>query len=81
MLRKMILGLPVFLVLAGALPSQEGIKDGWIELFNGKDDAEIDNLNNRPLDRNATEPGPILLQGLFAGVAYRNVRIKPLEAR
>jgi hypothetical protein len=43
------------------------------------DDAEVDSLNNGPLDRNATEPGPILLQGLFADVAYRNVRIKPLE--
>jgi hypothetical protein len=52
-------------------------------VWNGEkviDNAEIDNLNNRPLDRNATEPGPILLQGLFAGVAYRNVRIKPLPA-
>ena len=52
-------------------------------IWNGEkviDNAEIDNLNNRPLDRNVTEPGPILLQGLFAGVAYRNVRIKPLAA-
>jgi hypothetical protein len=53
-------------------------------VWNGEkviDDAEVDNLNNRPLDRDATEPGPILLQGLYAGVAYRNVRIKPLEAK
>jgi hypothetical protein len=53
-------------------------------VWNGEkviDAAELDNLNNGPLDRNATEPGPILLQGLFAGVAYRNVRIKPLPAR
>ena len=29
-------------------------------------------------DRRAGEPGPILFQGIFSPVAFRNIRIRPL---
>jgi Domain of Unknown Function (DUF1080) len=55
-------------------------------VWNGEkviDNAEIDShtISSRLTHINLTEPGPLGLQGWFAGVAYRNARIKPLAAK
>jgi type 1 glutamine amidotransferase len=43
------------------------------------DDAEVTKATGGELDRNYDQPGPIMLQGDHGAVAFRNIRIKPLE--
>src|SRR5439155_23487553 len=53
-------------------------------VWNGEkviDDAEIDGVTGAALDNNVTEPGPILLQGDHGKVSFRNIKIKPLNAK
>ena len=51
-------------------------------VWNGEkviDDAEIDGPTGAALDGKVTEPGPLLLQGDHGKVAFKNVKIKPLQ--
>jgi hypothetical protein len=53
-------------------------------VWNGEkviDNAEIDGPTGAALDGNVTEPGPILLQGDHGKVSFRNIKIKPLNAK
>ena len=43
------------------------------------DDVEVKKATGGELDAHLDQPGPILLQGDHGAVAFRNVRIKPLE--
>jgi hypothetical protein len=43
------------------------------------DEVPIDRPTGGELDRNLSEPGPILLQGDHGSVAFRRIRIKTLE--
>jgi hypothetical protein len=42
------------------------------------DDVELTKPTGGQLDDFVDQPGPILLQGLYCPVAFRNLRIKPL---
>src|SRR5262249_14638696 len=51
-------------------------------IWNGEkviDNAEIDGPTGAALDGKVTEPGPLLLQGDHGKVAFKNVKIKPLQ--
>ena len=53
-------------------------------IWNGEkviDNAEIEGPTGAALDNNVTEPGPLLLQGDHGKVTFRNIKIKPLNAK
>jgi type 1 glutamine amidotransferase len=43
------------------------------------DEVKIDHATGGELDRNLSEPGPVMLQGDHGSIAFRRIRIKPLE--
>jgi type 1 glutamine amidotransferase len=43
------------------------------------DNAAIEGVTGAALDKNVTEPGPILLQGDHSAVRFRNIRVKPIR--
>jgi hypothetical protein len=53
-------------------------------VWNGEkviDNAEIEGPTGAALDGKVAEPGPLLLQGDHGKVAYRNIKIKPIEGK
>ncbi len=43
------------------------------------DNAPVEGVTGAALDKNVTEPGPILLQGDHSAVRFRNIRVKPIR--